>query len=144
MFQVILCASIFALSGGLMFDDGPCDLSPNGMPDPDHSMNYKIEVPKSCVNGTFRWDYPRGTAVLYFADYTKTTTVCFRELVGGWDYTLTDLTPGHGNATLPHIQDRDRSIPICTNSTFVDSLVIQVKPDHLVYVGEFIYQLKFK
>lgn len=33
---------------------------------------------------------------------------------------------------------------VCTNSTFVDSLVIQVRPDHLVYVGEFYYQLTFK
>ncbi|WAR18696.1 hypothetical protein MAR_000534, partial [Mya arenaria] len=97
-------------------------------------------VPVSCTNGTFRWDYPKGHAILHFKDYGKTTSLCFSESLGGDIFTITDKN----NHMQLNQLNRGSSAQVCTaDSASGQPFVIQVDaPDTMYYMGEFAYEVK--
>ncbi|XP_052228110.1 uncharacterized protein LOC127842583 [Dreissena polymorpha] len=144
MIRIASLYCIFVVSGAMLFG-GPCDLSPayqSGIPD-DLNWSSKISVPKSCTNGTFRWDYPRGHVILLFEDFGRATVACFRDSLGGGFFNITDITPGHHMTQLPNVEwGSDKSV--CTAASIEKPLNIRVDaPEMMVYMGEFAYFLQF-
>lgn len=54
-------------------------------------------VPPDCINGTFRWDYPRKTVELHFTNlYHNQMSVCVRNGMLGNIFTVRDVTHTFG------------------------------------------------
>jgi len=53
------------------------------------------------MNGTFRWDYPKGHTMVHFSNPQQTAyTVCFLDDLGGDIFTIIDKTGGRNGKTL--------------------------------------------
>ncbi|XP_052766220.1 uncharacterized protein LOC128207381 [Mya arenaria] len=143
MKTVCLILSILSFGRCMIFNNNPCALVPSyhaGIP-ADANWTATIMVPVSCTNGTFRWDYPKGHAILHFKDYGKTTSLCFSESLGGDIFTITDKN----NHMQLNQLNRGSSAQVCTaDSASGQPFVIQVDaPDTMYYMGEFAYEVKF-
>ena len=52
-------------------------------------------IPKGCMNGTIRWDYPMGHGRVHFNNQHHTSmSVCIKDDLGGDIFTITDITNG--------------------------------------------------
>ncbi|KAH3787705.1 uncharacterized protein LOC127841913 [Dreissena polymorpha] len=144
MIRILSLYCMCVVSGAMLFG-GPCDLSPvyeSGIPH-DPNWSSKISVPRSCTNGTFRWDYPRGHVALLFENFGRATAACFRDSLGGEAFSITDVTSGHHMTQLPRLVRGSDKI-VCTAASHGQPLNIRVDaPEDIVYMGEFAYFLQF-
>ncbi|KAH3795073.1 uncharacterized protein LOC127838083 isoform X1 [Dreissena polymorpha] len=136
MIRIVCLYGLFAISGAFMFDRGPCDLEPLNV----HS-NTEIPVPKTCANGTFLWNYPRGHVVLLFEDYGRTTAVCLYD-DDGYSFNIYDITPGHHMAHM-QVLERQSDRRMCTAPATGQPVKIRVDAtERNAYQGTFKFYLE--
>ncbi|XP_060596129.1 uncharacterized protein LOC132750200 [Ruditapes philippinarum] len=128
---------VFTVSGFLY--DNPCDVFPKysgGIPS-YNNFTTTVNVPAKCKNGTFRWDYPKGHAMLHFQNmHGMEMKICIKDSLGGTFFNVTD------KATNERLGPFDYETYACLQPTSEREVVLQVDaPLDLRYMGEFEYRI---
>ncbi|KAL4229470.1 hypothetical protein ACF0H5_012508 [Mactra antiquata] len=142
LLKMLLKFAVFVMcvlgTTGFMFND-PCNVFPQysgGIPD---SLDFTtdVNVPATCRNGTFRWDYPRGHSMVMFHNLHRTPTkICIRDALGGQVFTITDMTNNK------QIGAFDEKTWACTDVTSAQEITLKIDaPEELRYMGEVEYKL---
>ncbi|XP_060596116.1 uncharacterized protein LOC132750189 [Ruditapes philippinarum] len=130
---ICFCIGVLTVSGFL------CDVFPKysgGIPNSD-DFTTTVNVPAKCRNGTFRWDYPKGHAMLHFQNmHEMEITICIMDRVGGTVFNVTE------KATNQRLGTFDYETSACFEPTSERDIVLQVDaPLSLRYMGEFEYRI---
>ncbi|XP_060596112.1 uncharacterized protein LOC132750184 [Ruditapes philippinarum] len=130
-----LCVLIVS---GFLYDN-PCDVFPKYSGGISNFNNFTttVNVPAKCKNGTFRWDYPQGHAMLHFQNmHGMEIKICIKDSLGGTFFNVTDKATNERLATF------DYENWSCTEQSSAKDILIQVDaPIMRIYVAAIEYKV---
>ncbi|KAK3612641.1 hypothetical protein CHS0354_042159 [Potamilus streckersoni] len=134
----LLSAVLVQEAQGDIIDD-PCQIMPQGPPDEHTTIDEQAD--SMCHNGTFWWNYPRGSIRLHFQHKASPYfRVCLKDYLVGSIFKLYDVTSDMKHA-MPSVTP-ESSNEVCTSAHHYEIIILFEAPKHMLYMGEVAYRIQ--